>query len=176
MLLANLRAGFHEQARLQPEIAEALNASLASPEDLKRKLLTVLLRDFWIPAGDRLTRLLDRDLPLDDAIDRLVRETNRLIRQVITAHLMTLHLPGEVLRLGRDLQTPFPKTLEQIRNPKLREMLARTDLTPDSLKESGAEDWADFKDRMHFITDFFRSYQERQLLFQAPFTTEQVAV
>jgi hypothetical protein len=176
MLLANLRAGFHEQARLQPEIAEALNASSASPEDLKRKLLTVLLRDFWIPAGDRLTRLLDRDLPLDDAIDRLVRETNRLIRQVITAHLMTLHLPGEVLRLGRDLQTPFPKTLEQIRNPKLREMLARTDLTPDSLKESGAEDWADFKDRMHFITDFFRSYQERQLLFQAPFTTEQVAV
>jgi hypothetical protein len=57
----------------------------------------------------------------------------------------------------------------------LREMLARTDLTPDSLKESGAEDWADFKDRMHFITDFFRSYQERQLLFQAPFTTERVA-
>jgi hypothetical protein len=175
MLLANLRAGFHEQARLQPEIAEALNASLASPEDLKRKLLTVSLRDFWIPARDRLTRLLDHDPPLDDAIDRLVRETNRLIRQVITAHLMTLHLPGEVLRLGRDLQTPFPKTLEQIRNPKLREMLARTDLTPDSLKESGAEDWADFKDRMHFITDFFRSYQERQLLFQAPFTTEQVA-
>jgi hypothetical protein len=176
MLLANLRAGFHEQVRLQPEIAEALNASLTSPEDLKRKLLTVLVRDFWIPARDRLTRLLDRDLPLDDAIDRLVRETNRLIRRVITAHLMTLHLPGEVLRLGRDLQTPFPKTLEQIRNPKLREMLARTDLTPDSLKESGAEDWADFKDRMHFITDFFRSYQERQLLFQAPFTTEQVAV
>jgi hypothetical protein len=175
MLLANLCAGFHEQVRLQPEIAEALNASLASPEDLKRKPLTVLLRDFWIPARDRLTRLLDHDPPLDDAIDRLVRETNRLIRQVITAHLMTLHLPGEVLHLGRDLQTPFPKTLEQIRNPKLREMLARTDLTPDSLKESGAEDWADFKDRMHFITDFFRSYQERQLLFQAPFTTEQVA-
>jgi hypothetical protein len=29
MLLANLQAGFHEQIRLQPEIAEALNTSLA---------------------------------------------------------------------------------------------------------------------------------------------------
>jgi hypothetical protein len=89
---------------------------------------------------------------------------------------MTLHLPGEVLRLGRDLQTTFPKTLEQIRNPNLRQMLAQTDPTPDSLKESGTEDWADFKDRMHFITDFFRAYQERQSLFQAPFTAQQVAV
>ena len=176
MLLANLRAGFHEQVRLQPEIAEALNASLENPEDLKRKLLRLLLPDFWIPTRDPLTRLLDYDLPLDVVVDRLVRETNGLIRQVITAHLMTLHLPGEVLRLGRDLQTAFPKTLEQIRNPNLRQMLAQTDPTPDSLKESGTEDWADFKDRMHFITDFFRAYQERQPLFQAPFTAQQVAV
>jgi hypothetical protein len=176
MLLANLRAGFHEQVRLQPEIAAALNASLEKPEDLKRKLLRLLLPDFWIPARDPLTRLLEHDLPLDVVVDRLVRETNGLIRQVITAHLMTLHLPGEVLRLGRDLQTTFPKTLEQIRNPNLRQMLAQTDPTPDSLKESGTEDWADFKDRMHFITDFFRAYQERQSLFQAPFTAQQVAV
>jgi len=176
MLLANLRAGFHEQVRLQPEIAEALNASLENPEDLKRKLLRLLLPDFWIPTRDPLTRLLDYDLPLDVVVDRLVRETNGLIRQVITAHLMTLHLPGEVLRLGQDLQTTFPKTLEQIRNPNLRQMLAQTDPTPDSLKESGTEDWADFKDRMHFITDFFRAYQERQPLFQAPFTAQQVAV
>jgi hypothetical protein len=27
---------------------------------------------------------------------------------------------------------------------------------------------------MHFIADFFRVYQERQQLFEAPFTTEQV--
>jgi len=175
MLLANLRAGFHEQVRLQPEIAQALNTSLENPEDLKRKLLRLLLPDFWIPARDPLTRLLDHDLPLD-VIDRLVRETNRLIRHVITDHLMTLHLPGEVLRLGRDLRTAFPKTLEQIRNPNLRQMLAQTDPTPDSLKESGTEDWADLKDRMHFITDFFRAYQERQPLFQAPFTGQQVAV
>ena len=177
MMLANLRAGFHEQVRLQPEIAAAITASLGNTEELKRNLLAVLLPDFWIRARFPLARLLDRRLPLDAVLDRLVQEVNRLIREVITAHLMTLHLPsGEVLRLGRDLQATFPQALEQIRNPRLREMLSRTDATPDSLRDSGAEDWADFKDRMHFITDFFRAYQERQALFEAPFTAEQVAI
>ncbi len=177
MLLANLQAGFHEQIRLQPEIAEALNTSLANSEELKRKLLEVLLPSFPVRTRQRLTELWGRKLPLDNVLDRFVQEMNRLIGQVITAHLMTLHLPGgEVLRLGRDLSTLFPPVLAQIRNPKLREILARTDLTPDSLHESGAEDWAEFKERMHFITDFFRAYQERQLLFDPPFTPEQVKI
>jgi hypothetical protein len=102
---------------------------------------------------------------------------NRLIRQIITDRLMTLHLAGtEVLRLGRDLQGTFPQQLGQIRNRKLREMLERVDITLNSLEDSGANDWADFTDRMHFIADFFRVYQERQQLFEAPFTTEQVAL
>jgi hypothetical protein len=177
MLLANLGVGFHEQIRLQPEIAEALNASLGNTEEIKRNLLAVVLPGFWIHARYRLTHLWGRKLALDNVLDHLVQEVNRLIREVITAHLMTLHLPGsEVLRLGRDLSANFPPALEQIRNPKLREMLARTDLTPDSLNESGAKDWGDFTERMHFITDFFRAYQERQLLFEAPFAPEQVAI
>jgi hypothetical protein len=40
MLLANLCAGYHEQIRLQPEIAEALNAALDNTDVLKRNLLT----------------------------------------------------------------------------------------------------------------------------------------
>jgi hypothetical protein len=88
---------------------------------------------------------------------------------------MTLHLSGtEALRLGRNLSGTFPQTLGQIRHPRLREMLAQVDMTPDSLSESGADDWADFKDRMHFIADFFRLYQERQPLFDPPFTTQPV--
>jgi hypothetical protein len=177
MLLANLRAGFHEQIRLQPEIAEALNTSLANPEELKRKLLATLLPGFRVRARYRLAQFGGRRLWLDDVIDRLVQEINRLIGQLITDHLMTLHLPRhEVLQLGRDLMTTFPPALAQIRNPRLREMLAQTDTTPDSVVESGAKDWADFKERMHFITDFFRAYQERPQLFDAPFTPEQVAL
>jgi hypothetical protein len=94
---------------------------------------------------------------LDGVFDGLIREVNRLIRQVITDHLMTLHLSStEVLRLGRDLTGTFSHVLEQIDNARLREMLARIDVTPDSLKQSGAKDWASFTDRMHFIAGFFR--------------------
>ena len=96
---------------------------------------------------------------LDGVFDGLIREVNRLIRQVITDHLMTLHLSStEGLRLGRDLTGTFPQVLEQIDNARLREMLARIDVSPDS------KDWASFTDRMHFIADFFRAYQEQRHL------------
>jgi hypothetical protein len=174
MLLANLCSGFHEQIRLQPEISEALNAALSPTAELKRNLLAILLPGFWIRAR---SNLLGHGTPLDAVVDRLIRAVNRLIRQVITDHLMTLHLPGsEVLRLGRDLEAKFPQLLEQIHSPRLTEVLARIDVTPNSLRESGAEDWADFKDRMHFIADFFRVYHERQSLLEEPFTAEQVAL
>ena len=102
-------------------------------------------------------------------------EVNRLIRQVITEHLMTLHLSStKVLRLGQDLSEGFPQSLLQIQNPRLEVLLAEVDLTPESLNATAAKDWANFKERMHFIADFFRVYQERQYLFEAPFTTPQV--
>ena len=173
ILLANLSAGFHEQIRLQPEIAEALDAALDSAVQLKRNLMTVLLPDFYVRAREKVLR--GQTLYLDAAVARLIGEVNRLIRQVITDHLMMLHLPGtEVLRLGRDLQGTFPQQLGRIRNPRLRELLERVDITPNSLEQTGAKDWADLIDRMHFIADFFRAYQDRQELFEAPFTTEQV--
>jgi hypothetical protein len=173
ILLANLSAGFHEQIRLQPEIAEALNAALDSAVELKRNLMTVLLPDFYVRARAKVLR--GQTLYLDAAVARLIGEVNRLIRETITDHLMTLHLGGtEMLRLGRDLQGAFPQQLEQIRNSRLREVLERVDSTLNSLDQTGAKDWADFADRMHFIADFFRVYQERQQLFEAPYTTEQV--
>ncbi|HUG38645.1 MAG TPA: hypothetical protein VML54_16930, partial [Candidatus Limnocylindrales bacterium] len=43
LLLANLRIGLHEQTRLQPEIAEALNAPVIDPEEIRRRLLIALL-------------------------------------------------------------------------------------------------------------------------------------
>ena len=99
MLLANLRAGFHEQIRLQPEIAEALNTSLVNPQELKRKLLATVMPGFEIRSHSQVAQFWGRGLWLDDFLDRLVHEMNRLIGQVITDELITLHLPGgEVLR------------------------------------------------------------------------------
>src|SRR3712207_6973910 len=54
----------------------------------------------------------------------------------------------------------FPATLREITNPDLRLLLERIDPTPDSLRETGAVDWADLPDRLHFILDLFRCYQE----------------
>lgn len=175
ILLANISAGFHEQIRLQPEIAEALNAALADTEESKRIMLARLLPGF--NPRTELKVLVHSRANLDRVVSRLVQLTNGLIRRVITDHLMTLHLPGSsVLRLGRDLPGPFSEALRHISNTRLKEMLARVDLTPDSLIGTGADDWAIFQDRMHFIADFFRAYQEHQRLFDAPFTAEQAAV
>jgi len=175
LLLANLCAGYHEQIRLQPEIAEALDAALGDPADLKQRLLAVFLPGFYLRARARLLR--GHETFLDDLVARVVRETNRLIRQVITEHLMTLHISNApALRLGRDLSGNFPPDLERIEDARLKEILDRVDATADNLKNSGAVDWAEFTDRMHFIADFFRLSQERRDLFDAPFTSEQGAV
>ncbi len=175
MLLANLCAGYHEQIRLQPEIAEALNAALGDPAELRPRLLAVFLPGFYLRARARL--LAAHESFLDGVFARVVREVNRLIRQVITEHLMTLHISNApALRLGRDLDGEFPPALERIDNPRLRDILGRVDATADSLKDSGAIDWADFAERMHFIADFFRLSQERRELFDAPFTAEQTAL
>lgn len=55
------------------------------------------------------------------------------------------------------------------------EELLRIDPTADSMRGTGTEDWSDFRDRMHFITDFFRGFQEDRALLGPPFKPDQVA-
>ena len=89
---------------------------------------------------------------------------------------MTLRLPGgQVLRLGQDLQAEFPPLLKHTTHPELQALLNRVDPTPDSLHETGAEDWGKLSDRMHFIADLFRAYHLDGTLFDPPFTADQVA-
>ena len=78
------------------------------------------------------------------------------------------------LQLGEDLGVGFPPTLREIVLPELRELLDRIDPTRDSQLESGAVDWADLGDRVHFIADMFRCFQESPFLFDPPFTPAQL--
>ena len=55
-------------------------------------------------------------------------------------------------------------------------LLVGIDPTRDSTRGSGAKDWSMLAERIHFIADFFRVYQERPTLLSDPFTSEQVAV
>ena len=91
--------------------------------------------------------------------------------------MMTLFIPvNELLKLGKDLQEKFPERLAYVSHQKLKELLNKIDPTPDSLKESGAKDWGDLSDRIHFIADLFRAYFEHNQLNVPPFTDEQVEI
>jgi hypothetical protein len=81
---------------------------------------------------------------------------------------MTIELPGEILRLGRDLDRPFPADLLRLENPALLALMLQIDATPDSILGTGALDWANFPDRMHFITDLFRTWQTDPRLLEEP--------
>ena len=178
LLLANIEIGFHEQTRLQPEIAEALDALLVDPKQFRRRLIKAIFpaRGWFVRLRLFFTRLLGRPAPFDAATNALIAIVRQHARLAITEHLMTIGLPrGGRLRLGSDLGGEFPVLLEEITNPDLHALLGRIDPTPDSLRETGVLDWADLPDRLHFIVDLFRCYQESRDLFEPPFTPEQVA-
>ena len=178
LLCANVEIGLHEQTRLQPEIAAALNAALLSPREFRGRLIDALFpksrwstrwRLFW-------HRLLGRPHPFDAIADRLFDEARRRARLVITEAMMTLSGPGGLrLRLGDDVPAPFPPNLQQIVLPALRAMLDRYDPTPDSARDSQAVDWASLPDRLHYIADLFRAYEESADWFDPPFTADQTA-
>jgi hypothetical protein len=177
-LLANIEIGLHEQTRLQPEIAEALDALVVDPEQFRRRLIEAIFptRSWLVRLRLFLRRLLGRPAPFEAATNMLIATVREHTRAIITEHLMTIGLPGGGrMRLGSDLSGEFPTSLEEITNPDLRALLERIDPTPDSLRETGALDWADLPDRLHFIVDMFRCYQERRDLLEPPFTPEQVA-
>jgi hypothetical protein len=177
ILLANLAIGWHEQTRLQPEIAEALDAAFEEPVKLRRELLGQLLR---VRTGLALRLLLElvpgRATSVEKVLDDLDRHIKQIAHEAITEGLMTLSLPGEVLSLGRDVPGTFPADLKTIANPDLRALLGRIDPTPDTTRGSGANDWSILPQRIHFIADLFRVYQERPTLLSDPFSAEQVAV
>jgi hypothetical protein len=82
--------------------------------------------------------------------------------------------PDNRLHLGRDLSISYDDDLKILSHPALLQLLSLVDPTPDSLKETGATDWADLKERMHFIADLFRCYHLKKEVFDEAFTKEQV--
>jgi hypothetical protein len=177
-LLANIEIGFHEQTRLQPEIAEAMNAALVDPREFRERAIKALF-----PVNTRLVRvrlfllkLAGRPRPVDLVIDVLLAESRRLAHLVITECLMTIGLPhGVVLRLGDDVPGDVPADLRQVTLPDLLAMIARFDPTPETARGSGAIDWSSLPDRLHYIVDLFLRYHEVADLLEPPFTAEQEA-
>jgi hypothetical protein len=177
LLLANIEIGCHEQTRLQPEIVEALDAAVVDPRTLADRLLRSLfpyptwVTRFWL----RYRQWRGRPLLLDAALDRFVGRVRHLAHLVITEHMMTLTLAqGQYLRLGRDLRAPYPPALVNLINEDLLALLQQVDPTADSIEATGTVDWSRLPERLHFIVDLFRCYQESPLMFERPFAEEQV--
>lgn len=176
LLLANIEIGFHEQTRLQPEINQALDAPIISPQEFARNLFSVLMPGraglaygLWL-----ILHLFSRLTGVDTALQTYTKSARHQAQFIVTETMMTLELaPHNRLRLGEDLTVAFPSELAHLGNSELLAMLERIDPTPDSTRETGTRYWGDLADRLHFIVDLFRCYQLSPELSQPPFSSEQ---
>lgn len=174
-LLANLKIGFHEQSRLQPEIAEALDATVVPPAELQDLVHDAIVEQ--LPLFGRLMRFA---LPwirrrYKALAAEIAAELADVAEDVATQHLMSIMLPPDrILSLARDLDLPIPAPLETLRNEDLVALLAPLEPTPGSLEGTGARDWADLDERMRFIAALFRCEQQDALLNGPPFTAVQI--
>jgi hypothetical protein len=160
LLLANLEIGMHEQNRLQPEICEALDAPYITEEELGRRL-----------CPNRRPRIQRAAAKLAAPAQGKLAE---LARELITHSLMVLSVPGRILALGMNLDDPYPEALRELVNADLEALIAQFEPVAPAVDHSGARDWSDLQQRMHYIVHLFRVFHERQDLFDAPFTPRQV--
>ncbi|WP_270045941.1 hypothetical protein [Solirubrobacter ginsenosidimutans] len=158
LLLANLEIGLHEQTRLQPEICEALDAATITAEELGRRL-----------CPNRRPRVQKAAGLLAAPVQGWLAE---LSREIITHSLMVLSVPGRILLLGANLDDPFPEVLRVLSDEELAALVAMFE--PSGVDHSGATDWSDLHQRMHYIVHLFRAFHEDRVLFDAPFTPVQV--
>jgi hypothetical protein len=69
----------------------------------------------------------------------------------------------------------FPPDLQTLRNEDLVAFVDHFGDRMSTMKGSGAGNWTKISDRMRFIIDLFRSYQQDKTLLTPPFTPEQIA-
>ena len=169
ILQANTLAVSHEQRRLQPAIAAALDAAISDTlkklieDDVVRHLPTDEARHTLDGLTDELCNVLDEawDTALTEAIMRLATATE------------TLDLRRDVPPLPAGL---FPLALRELTGTAAEATVAQWDRTGGTGTPSGAHDWAVLEERMNFIVNLFRSRQREASLFTPPFSDAQLAV
>lgn len=171
MLLANLEIACYEQARVQPEILQALEAPYTSTSRLGRALLEAMA-----PGSSAWPRPLRAPLVALAGVGGRVAEgaLRTLLRRVITEAMITLSLPRGEIRLGRALAGDPPECLRDPEHPELRSVLERFAPGPHDPDGTGADDWGRLEDRLTVIAAFFRLRHEDPSLYEPPFTARQL--
>jgi hypothetical protein len=162
VLLGNCQIGLHEQMRLQPQIAAAMNTPVAdlvveTTRDTVRRLLPDWIED-------------EVDQAFAAPLQRLAEALEPLWCRVITRHLMELAQPGGgELPLGVDQPVvSLPEALRLIDDPEELRIFWTTYDVPSA--QTGARDWTSLADRMNYIINLFRTRQRDVDLFTPPFT------
>jgi hypothetical protein len=164
ILLANLLIGLHEQTRLQPQIAAAIDSPVTTAEDLGTRIVDALL-----PGPTRRGWHRPLAIAMGWIGTRLQRDAAALTRQTVTECMMVLALPSRVLHLGSNLDAPVPAPFDQPTLPPLIAFIREYDLCPGKGGSCGADDWCDLRQRMHYILHLFRSFAQDDSLFTPPF-------
>ncbi len=173
-LLGNCLIGLHEQTRLQPQIADAMDAPI---DDVLKKHLHASLSS-GVTAGvfGELQAAVEKPLGL------LTDAVQDVWERIATRFLMSLALPGgAALPLGRNIPKDaassdyLPPPLQNITAPtQLLQLLQAYDRARGvSDVGSASVDWRLLDDRMNFIVNLFRSRQADTTLFAQPFTDPQ---
>jgi hypothetical protein len=173
IMLGNCLTGLHEQIRLDGPIDDSLSAPFNSQGGISKLLadeLKAILPDFLDPIVDVIINFL-LATPIDEKFEQWWLKA-------ATEFMMTLAVPGDLLRLGSDVPSwpdgkAFPDTLTTIENPQLRRVLSQYDDNVDSLKGSARGHWDVLSDRMNYIIDLFRTNQQNATMWLPPFTPTQ---
>ena len=141
IFLANLEIGFHEQTRLQPEIAESLDAGWNSLRDIFHLLANLFpFKGLLAWIGMYVMRILGRPTDLDRDLSQFLSTIQVFLRKTITELMMSIDLPSGVqLRLGEDLEVRFAPSLETITVPEAKHLLAKS--TPPRTARSIPARW-----------------------------------
>jgi hypothetical protein len=171
MLRANAQTGLHEQIRLQPYIAAAMEAPLHY--------------NFSTSIKEHLTKIAPEHKHhlihgiLENWVNPIAHKIHNTWLNLSTHYLMTLVLPDGVLHLGHDLPKPaganlFPDPLVNLQDPELNNLLIQFE-AHSTTSHSKARNWARLEDRMHYILNLFRSRQQHRPLHESPFEPLQTA-
>jgi hypothetical protein len=169
VLDANILAVAHEQRRLQPAIAGALNAAVS--DTLKKLIETDIVRH--VPGEDARRTL-------DEVADGLCSLLDQAWDTALTESIMRLVTPREIFDLRQDIPPlpdgMFPLGLRALNETPAEASYAQWDKTAGIGNPSGAHDWAELGERMNFIVNLFRSRQQDATLFEPPFSAAQLTV